>query len=581
MSSWSSFEKDKVYTDQWRNFLTESDEAELILEHGVINENALQRFMNVMKGKIKVINKKLNDPVGKAVKDTQKLQDEIEELQDQIGRAKAQIEAQGAGADPASLRPLEQLVAQLEAKLENKRNPQQGQQQGQQGQEQNTKKDLKTLTKEWKIAVARTYESKSLKSFYQNYGKTLEVLKKIKPQESDFYAENYFYLKNFIEEFQGEDVNDHVPQLGDGRADYGSKLSEIFDLNTRSNAVRAVLYRLLKNSAGRGSEPTRTGGGEPEDTPTDDAPTDDAPAEAEPETVDNRNPEGDGVIYLLKPPRKDRGSKQEVSFSKQLRQVRGLTPQELQAIKDAFKQDFEAADFVVLESKRKAISLPNVVAAIEKIEDNSARDEVKQLFIDLLRRYELKASGKETQLGLRKGTPKKEEPSPDSETPVSDDEESDDEEPDDEEVEDERKISTQNIRKFRSLLRDENKKLKRSAMYDVLEALVTSVTNEEKKKKKKKPTQKINDRFSVLGVGNANIKNLKTLLKQTEREDEQKFEKLKFATISLSKLLGKNLRNSAVPILKQEIEKIKQSNSSDVNKESVIYDKIKLLAGIK
>ena len=263
MSSWSSFEKDKAYTDQWRKFLTESDQANLILESGILNENALQRFMNVMKGKIKSISQQMNDPVAKAGKQAEKLQAEIEELQDQIGRAKAQIEAQGVGADPASLRPLEQLVAQLEAKLENKRNPQQGQEQG---QEQNTKKDLKTLTKEWKIAVARTYESKSLKSFYQNYGKTLEVLKKIKPQESDFYAENYFYLKNFIEEFQGEDVNDHVPQLGDGRADYGSKLSEIFDLNTRSNAVRAVLYRLLKNSQGQGSEPTRTGGGEPEET---------------------------------------------------------------------------------------------------------------------------------------------------------------------------------------------------------------------------------------------------------------------------------------------------------------------------
>ena len=236
MSSWSSFEKDKVYTDQWRSFLTESDEAELILEHGVINENALQRFMNVMKGKIKVINKKLNDPVAKAVKDTQKLQDEIEELQDQIGRAKAQIEAQGVGADPASLRPLEQLVAQLEAKLENKRNPQQGQQQGQQGQSTEKTDDPGPNERD---AIYYIMKTEDVDSLHQRYKKALSHAK-IRPEKQQEYSD---YLFSVIQVYKRIDFLDS--EMANERiTDVKGYVERVFDFSS-NGLVRKKIMRLF------------------------------------------------------------------------------------------------------------------------------------------------------------------------------------------------------------------------------------------------------------------------------------------------------------------------------------------------
>ena len=265
MSSWSSFEKDKVYTDQWRSFLTESDEAELILEHGVINENALQRFMNVMKGKIKVINKKLNDPVAKAVKDTQKLQDEIEELQDQIGRAKAQIEAQGVGADPASLRPLEQLVAQLEAKLENKRNPQQGQQQGQQGQSTEKTDDPGPNERD---AIYYIMKTEDVDSLHQRYKKALSHAK-IRPEKQQEYSD---YLFSVIQVYKRIDFLDS--EMANERiTDVKGYVERVFDFSSNGLVRKKIMRLFMDDFKEKLQSDGQPSAAEPEDTPTDDAPT--------------------------------------------------------------------------------------------------------------------------------------------------------------------------------------------------------------------------------------------------------------------------------------------------------------------
>ena len=125
MSDWSSYKNQKVYTDQWRSFLSESDEAELILESGLIKENNLERFMNVMKGKIILIKRKLNDPSSRTGNKAEQLRAEIDQIKDQILRAKAELEVENlSGDDVDKIRRLEQAVAQLEALLDNKINPQ-------------------------------------------------------------------------------------------------------------------------------------------------------------------------------------------------------------------------------------------------------------------------------------------------------------------------------------------------------------------------------------------------------------------------------------------------------------------------
>ena len=120
MSDWSSYKNQKVYTDQWRLFLSESDEAELILESGLINENNLQRFVNLMKGKIELIKRNFNNP-----DEAERLRAEIDQIQDQILRAKAELEVQNYTDDDFDeIRRLERTIAELESLLDRKLNPQ-------------------------------------------------------------------------------------------------------------------------------------------------------------------------------------------------------------------------------------------------------------------------------------------------------------------------------------------------------------------------------------------------------------------------------------------------------------------------
>ena len=354
--------------------------------------------------------------------------------------------------------------------------------------------------------------------------------------------------------------------------------------------------------------------GAPTSEPTPDQPT----AASEPTDAAAPDSEAvpDNVIYLSDQPAK--GQRQTEPFLKAMRSVDGATPLELQKIKRAFKDDFEQAKFVVKEGRRK-ISLTKTINAINDIVNDKARNKIKKLFILLLQKYKLTADNKDDQMALSSKAPSAaasappEADSPDTEASASDasEPESDDDQSNDEEKEElpDNLIDLEKIRILKSAFRKELDIDDRKLQIGIPKVL--SILT------KKRPSENISEAPERLGFSNLPkyIKNIKTLiLSKTSLNDRMSGQsKSPIEQMAISKLskseqaelgneelrpivvflgrLGGLLGQDGPEELRFGTERQKILNAfkdiitpfvgQEYVTESMIYDRMKVLAGIK
>ena len=152
--------------------------------------------------------------------------------------------------------------------------------------------------------------------------------------------------------------------------------------------------------------------GAPASEPTPDQPT------AASEPTDAAAPDSetvpDNVIYLDSTP--PSGKLQRKSFSTELTDA-GVRRADRKRIRAAFKQDFENAKFVVNEGRRR-ISLTNTIKVINSLDNEEVKEKVKKIFVDILKRYKLAADNKDDQKALRsKASSAAASPPPEAESP--------------------------------------------------------------------------------------------------------------------------------------------------------------------